>query len=132
MASQGDYQDLAVVYDVLQKDRDIEAWADYAIRLESLYSRRSGPGQGRGGSGIKTAEITKKTGSLIHASVIDGSKEDQYDLIIMSAKGQAIRLPFKTVSISGRATQGVRLMRFKEDNDHVASVTLINKEIDSD
>ncbi|PIT88403.1 MAG: DNA gyrase subunit A [Candidatus Magasanikbacteria bacterium CG10_big_fil_rev_8_21_14_0_10_36_32] len=88
--------------------------------------------QGRGGSGIKTAEITKKTGSLIHAKVIDGSKEDQYDLIIMSAKGQAIRLPFKTVSVSGRATQGVRLMRFKEDDDRVVSVTLVNQETEND
>lgn len=81
--------------------------------------------QGRGGSGIKTAEITAKTGNLIHARVVDGAKEDKYDLLLMSAKGQAIRLPLKTVSISGRATQGVRLMRFKEPNDRVASVTVI-------
>lgn len=81
--------------------------------------------QGRGGSGIKTAEITKKTGVLIHARIIDSSKEGQFDLIIMSAKGQVIRLPLKGVSVSGRATQGVRLMRFKEGGDHVASVTAI-------
>lgn len=81
--------------------------------------------QGRGGSGIKTAEITQKTGNLIHARVVDGSKEDKYDLLMMSSKGQVIRLPFKTVAISGRATQGVRLMRFKEVNDRVASVALI-------
>jgi DNA gyrase subunit A len=81
--------------------------------------------QGRGGSGIKTAEITQKTGNLIHARIVDGSKEDKYDLLMMSAKGVVIRMSLKTVSISGRATQGVRLMRFKEANDHVASVTLI-------
>ncbi|MDD2758036.1 MAG: DNA gyrase subunit A [Patescibacteria group bacterium] len=81
--------------------------------------------QGRGGSGIKTAEITQKTGNLIHARLVDGAKEDKYDLLLMSAKGQVIRLPLKTVSVSGRATQGVRLMRFKEDGDKVASVTLI-------
>ncbi|MFA5127856.1 MAG: DNA gyrase subunit A [Patescibacteria group bacterium] len=81
--------------------------------------------QGRGGSGIKTAEITQKTGNLIHARIVDGSKEDKYDLLMMSAKGVVIRMSLKTVSVSGRATQGVRLMRFKEDNDRVASVTLI-------
>jgi DNA gyrase subunit A len=81
--------------------------------------------QGRGGSGIKTAEITQKTGNLIHARIVDGSKEDKYDLLMMSAKGVVIRMSLKTVSVSGRATQGVRLMRFKEENDRVASVTLI-------
>lgn len=81
--------------------------------------------QGRGGSGIKTAEITQKTGNLIHACLVDGSKEDNYDLLLMSNKGQTIRLPLKAVSVSGRATQGVRLMRFKEESAKVASVTLI-------
>lgn len=85
--------------------------------------------QGRGGSGIKTTEITKKTGDLVHARVIDSSMSESYDLLMMSAKGQVIRLPYKSVSVSGRATQGVRLMRFKAENDKVASVTLIeNKE----
>ncbi len=81
--------------------------------------------QGRGGSGIKTAEITQKTGNLIHARLVDGSKEDKYDLLLMSSKGQVIRMPLKAVSVSGRATQGVRLMRFKEENDKVASVTVM-------
>ena len=81
--------------------------------------------QGRGGSGIKTANITAKTGYLIHAKIIDRIEAAEHDLIIMSAKGQVIRLPFKSVSVSGRATQGVRLMRFKEEGDKVASVTLL-------
>jgi DNA gyrase subunit A len=81
--------------------------------------------QNRGGSGIKTAEITQKTGNLIHACLVDGSKEDNYDLLLMSNKGQTIRLPLKAVSVSGRATQGVRLMLFKEESARVASVTLI-------
>ncbi|HPV70561.1 MAG TPA: DNA gyrase subunit A [Candidatus Magasanikbacteria bacterium] len=79
--------------------------------------------QGRGGSGIKTAKITKKTGKIIGAYVVNS--KDERDLMIMSTKGQIIRLPFGTVSVSGRATQGVRLMRFKEANDKVASVTLV-------
>ncbi len=81
--------------------------------------------QGRGGSGIKTAEITAKTGNLTFAKVVDAVLEQDKDLLIMSAKGQVIRLPFKSISSSGRATQGVRLMRFKEDGDKVVSVTML-------
>lgn len=79
--------------------------------------------QGRGGSGTKTAKVTKKTGKIIGAYVVNA--KDERDLMIMSNKGQIIRLPFGSVSVSGRATQGVRLMRFKEANDKVASVTLV-------
>lgn len=81
--------------------------------------------QGRGGSGIKTAEVTAKTGPLVYARVIDRADITDHDLMMMSTKGQVIRLPFKSINTSGRATQGVRLMRFKEENDHVASVTII-------
>lgn len=81
--------------------------------------------QGRGGSGIKTAEITAKTGNLTFAKVVDSVLEQDKDLLIMSAKGQVIRLPFKSISSSGRATQGVRLMRFKESDDKVVSVTML-------
>jgi DNA gyrase/topoisomerase IV subunit A len=47
------------------------------------------------------------------------------DLIIISEKGQVIRLPFKAVNDLGRDTQGVRLMRFKEESDKVACVTWV-------
>ncbi len=80
--------------------------------------------QGRGGSGIKTAKITPKTGQAVSAFIVNGRLEKE-DLIIISNKGQVIRLPLKTVSVLGRATQGVRLMRFSEPNDKVASVTFV-------
>ncbi len=81
--------------------------------------------QGRAGSGIKTAKVTEKTGYIIHASVIDPNLAENQDIILMSAKGQVIRLPFKTIPTTGRATQGVRLMRFKEEADKVVSVTMV-------
>ncbi len=81
--------------------------------------------QGRGGSGIKTAKVSEKTGFVIHGSAIDTAKADERDIVMMSAKGQVIRMPFKSIPSSGRATQGVRLMRFKEEDDKVVSVTLI-------
>ena len=69
--------------------------------------------------------MTAKTGKLIYAKVISAEETAERDLMMMSSKGQVIRLPFKSINTSGRATQGVRLMRFKEENDTVASVTII-------
>lgn len=81
--------------------------------------------QGRGGSGVKTTEVTAKTGPLVYARVINRDEASEHDLMMMSAKGQVIRLPFKSINTSGRATQGVRLMRFKEEGDRVTSVTIL-------
>jgi DNA gyrase subunit A len=80
--------------------------------------------QGRGGSGIKTADVTKKTGAIMAAFVLN-AKAPPEDLIVMSRAGQVIRLPYKSVSKLGRATQGVRVMRFKKDDDSVATVTYV-------
>jgi DNA gyrase subunit A len=81
--------------------------------------------QGRGGSGIRTAKVTAKTGKLTNAYVINSELMADKDLIIISEKGQVIRLPFKSVNTAGRDTQGVKLMRFKEASDKVASVTWV-------
>ncbi|MFA5048039.1 MAG: DNA gyrase subunit A [Patescibacteria group bacterium] len=78
--------------------------------------------QGRGGSGIKTAKITAKTGKIVSGRII---YKDEKDLIIISNKGQVIRLSMNQVNVLGRDTQGVRVMRFKENSDTVANVTLI-------
>ncbi len=80
--------------------------------------------QGRGGSGVKAANITTKTGSATSAFVVS-AKLEQEDIIVMSKKGQVIRLPLKSVSVLGRATQGVRVMRFKTEGDSVAKVTFV-------
>ncbi|MEA3272783.1 MAG: DNA gyrase subunit A [Patescibacteria group bacterium] len=79
--------------------------------------------QGRGGSGIKTSNVTEKTGALVNGYV--ANSEDERDVIVVSIKGQVIRLPFKSISVVGRATQGVCLMRFKARGDKVASVTFV-------
>jgi len=79
--------------------------------------------QSRGGSGIKTAKITSKTGKLVNAFIVNRETMRDKDLIIISQGGQVIRLPFKSVPKSSRATQGVKLMRFKKGGDHVACVT---------
>jgi|SRR3989344_1641611 len=81
--------------------------------------------QGRGGSGIKTMNITDKTGKLINARIINTA--DDQDLLLISAKGQVVRTPIKNISSLGRATQGVRVMRFKEEGDHVVNIALLMK-----
>ncbi|PIR98839.1 hypothetical protein COT87_02665, partial [Candidatus Collierbacteria bacterium CG10_big_fil_rev_8_21_14_0_10_44_9] len=78
--------------------------------------------QHRGGIGIKTINITDKTGKLIGAKLVDKSLKS--DMIITSTDGQIIRMPLKGVPTLGRATQGVRLMRLK-GNDKVASFTVL-------
>ena len=80
--------------------------------------------QGRGGSGIKTAQVTTKTGDIASAKIVSTRVETE-DIIIISKKGQVIRLPIKSVNVLGRATQGVRLMKFKDSDDRVSSVTFI-------
>lgn len=78
--------------------------------------------QGRGGSGVKTANVTQKTGKVIGARVLDNSMKG--DLILISSHGQMIRLPMEQVPTSGRATQGVYVMRLNE-GDKVASLSLL-------
>ena len=79
--------------------------------------------QGRGGSGIRTAKVTPKTGGVVGAYI--SSSDDERDLILISKNGIVIRMPFKSVPSLGRDTQGVRVMRFKEAGDLVSSVTFI-------
>ncbi|MEK7589502.1 MAG: DNA gyrase subunit A [Patescibacteria group bacterium] len=77
--------------------------------------------QKRGGKGIMTAKITAKTGKLVSAHI---TSEENRELIALSQKGQVIRTTIDGVSILGRATQGVRIMRM-DAGDHIASVVLV-------
>jgi len=98
------------------------------VIMENGYGKRTDISQykiqRRGGSGIKTANITAKTGKIAQGFIIVKDDEER-DLVIISEKGQVIRLPLKSVNVLGRATQGVRLMRFKAAGDTVASVTMV-------
>ncbi len=79
----------------------------YGKRSEIKYYKI----QKRGGSGIKTASITSKTGKLVGANIVNSENDLEDDLILTSEKGQIIRIPLKSISLLGRATQGVRVMR---------------------
>ena len=76
--------------------------------------------QTRGGSGVKTANVTPKTGNLVFAKVV----ADEEDLIVISQKGQVIRTAIASISKLSRATQGVRIMKL-DDGGRVASATCL-------
>ena len=77
--------------------------------------------QKRGGSGVKTAKVTPKTGKLIVARVLTGEEEE---LIAMSKKGQVIRTALKDIPNLGRQTQGVTIMRLRS-GDGIASLACL-------
>ena len=79
--------------------------------------------QGRGGSGIKTAEVTPKTGEIIGARIVSGNLEDE-ELVVVSKKGQVIRTSVLSISLLSRATQGVRIMKMRE-GDSIASMVAL-------
>ena len=79
--------------------------------------------QKRGGSGIKTAQVTAKIGKLVGAHIIN-IDEIEGDLFITSLQGQIIRIPLKSISVLGRATQGVRIMK-PSVGDKVAAAAII-------
>ncbi|MFH1246689.1 MAG: DNA gyrase subunit A, partial [Candidatus Liptonbacteria bacterium] len=76
--------------------------------------------QNRGGSGIRTANITAKTGPLIGAEIIGAETE----LLALSAKGQVIRTELSSVRHTGRAAQGVKIMNLRS-GDRLAGVVII-------
>lgn len=81
----------------------------------------------RGGVGIRSAIVNKKTGELVGVKTL--SDHDTQEVIIISKGGQTIRLGLKDIPSLGRATQGVRIMRLNED-DEVVSLALVDKQDD--
>lgn len=77
--------------------------------------------QKRGGSGIKTARVTEKTGDVVGGSVLTHDEKEEGELVVMSQRGQVIKLPLKDVPSLGRDTQGVRIMKLRS-GDAIASI----------
>ena len=78
----------------------------------------------RGGKGVKTMNITEKTGKLVTIK----SVTDENDLMIINKSGITIRLKVADVRIMGRATQGVRLINLEKRNDQIGSVCKVMTE----
>lgn len=82
----------------------------------------------RGGIGIKNYMVTEKTGAVVGIKVVDGSE----DLLVVTSAGILIRTHVDAIRIAGRATQGVIVMRFKEEDDQVISIALAEREEDEE
>ena len=99
------------------------------VIMENGYGKRTSvkeyKEQGRGGQGVRTARLTDRTGKIVGVRIVN--KEDLGDMLAMSEQGQVVRTKIKSVSELGRATQGVRVMRFKKDGDSIASIALIEE-----
>ncbi len=110
---------------------------DILVISENGYGKRSKIDDyritNRGGKGVKTLNITEKTGKLIAIK----SVSDDNDLMIITQSGITIRLAVHSISVLGRATQGVRVINLKGE-DRIASVAIVNvdetesEEIDGD
>jgi len=96
------------------------------VVAENGYGKRSAVEDyritNRGGKGVKTINITEKTGQLI--SLKNVSDED--DLMVINKSGITIRIGVDTLRVMGRATQGVKLIRLR-DEDSIASVAKVSK-----
>jgi len=86
--------------------------------------------QTRGGSGIKAVMVTKKTGHVIGARVIEPSHKG--DVLLLSKNGQMLRCDLKSIPKRGRVTQGVYIMRFKDSDDLLASFSIVYNEEESE
>lgn len=82
----------------------------------------------RGGIGIKNYMVTEKTGPVVGVKVVDGSE----DLLLVTQSGILIRTHVDAIRTAGRATQGVIVMRFKEEGDQVISLALTEREEQAD
>jgi len=97
---------------------------DILVVSEKGYGKRSDIDgyriTNRGGKGVKTINVTEKTGTLIALKDVT----DNHDLMIITQYGNILRSPVKALRVMGRATQGVRLINLKE-NDIIASVACV-------
>ena len=84
----------------------------------------------RGGKGVKTINVTEKTGDLISLKNVT----DDEDLMVINKSGITIRIGVDTLRVMGRATQGVKIIRLREDDSiaSVAKVTKAEEDVNSD
>ena len=116
------------VVGMIAYDPSAEDAASHSILVvsEHGYGKRSDFDEyrktSRGGKGVKTLNITEKTGSLVAIKNVT----DENDLMIINRSGLTIRMAVAGIKVAGRATQGVRLINIK-DGDAIAAVSAVNK-----
>ncbi len=105
--------------------------ATFLVVSEKGYGKRSKLEDyritNRGGKGVKTLNISEKTGDLVAIKNVD----DSHDLMIINRSGLTIRMAVEDLRVMGRATQGVRLIKIK-DSDSIAAVAKVGHEEESE
>lgn len=113
---------------IKSKDKRKKTFRDILIITEHGIGKRTPvanyPIQKRGGIGVKTANLTEKTGKIAAALLVN---EKIGQIIITSKKAQVIKLPLKNIPTLGRNTQGVILMRFSKKQDTCATISCLKK-----
>lgn len=117
--------DVVVEMDVIQDPKTAELLVIMENGIGKSTNMEEYRIQKRGGSGVKTANVTERTGHIIGARVIN--EDTNEDLLLISKAGQVIRVNLKQIPSKGRATQGVYLMRMDE-KDKVASMSTLYAE----
>lgn len=118
--------DQVIGMDIVEEDTNIFVISEFGYGKRTKISQFTA--HARGGVGIRSAVVNKKTGNLVSVKALT---ETANEVIIISTQGQTIRLGLKDISELGRATQGVRVMRLN-DGDTVASLALVDKSIEGD
>jgi len=114
-------EDIVIGVDKIPKDENGMSFLTLGSQgLGKKTALKEYKAQKRGGSGIKTAKVTAKTGKLIVAKVVG----EENEIIAVSQKGQVIRVDLKSIPTSGRQTQGVTIMKLRP-GDSIASVTCL-------
>ncbi|WP_155593179.1 DNA gyrase subunit A [Lysinibacillus cavernae] len=108
----------------------VEPGQEILVVTEKGYGKRTSEEdyrlQSRGGVGLKTIQITDKNGPMVAVKTVDGSE----DLMLITINGMLIRMDINDISLIGRSTQGVRLIRLGDD-ELVATVAKVEKEEES-
>ena len=112
--------DQVIGMDIVEDDASIFVISEFGYGKRTKVSQFTT--HARGGVGIRSAVVNKKTGNLIGVKRLTGDKQE---LILISSAGQTIRLSMKDIPALGRATQGVRIMRLN-NKDKVVSLALVD------
>ncbi len=119
----GDYLVAADVLRVGEKDRQVLVVTENGFGKTT--SAKEYKVQKRAGSGIKTAKLNGKTGKIVGAAIMATEEGVAQELVVMSSKGQVIKLALKDVPTLGRDTQGVKVMRLRADDTVASIVTFV-------
>jgi DNA gyrase subunit A len=116
-------KDRVIASEAVQPDDDLLVIGSKGLGKRTALSQFSRIN--RGGKGVTAMKLTDRTGNIVQAAIVQGDET----VVMLSTAGQVIRIPCEQINRSGRATQGVTLMRMSRPNEQVASMTVIRPDL---